>query len=128
MTSETGILTHTVEGTSRDVNLARSVGEGLLEALRKFRGITAGKAEVLVFTDSTPGHIWKILIEKHSTAGGTSSFRFSATHLPAPCNPYCEPEPRHVGESDWLNELYEVLAYDIACAAREEETVSCCPA
>lgn len=125
MTSEIETLTHTVEGTSTGEYFVRRIGEGLLDALREFRGVIAGKAEVLVFTDSTPGHVWKILIEKQSTANGTSSFRFSAVHLPAPCSPYCEPEPRHVGESDWLNELYDVIAHHITCVAREE-AVPCC--
>lgn len=125
MTSETEKLTHTVEGTSTDGDLEHSLEIGLLKVLRTFRGVSEGNATVSVFTDSTPGHIWEISMEKQAEAGETVSFRFCATHLPPPCNPHCEPEPVHVAESGWLNKVCEVLVHDIAGVAREE-AVPCC--
>lgn len=124
MTSEAKTLMPPVVGESVDGDLASSVGEGLLDAFRSFCDVPESEACVSVFTDRTPGHSWNITMNK--TVEGELAFYFTATHLPAPCNPYCEPEPRHVGESDWLNELYDVIAHHIACVAREEETVPCC--
>ena len=123
MTSETEILTPIVEGTSINGNLASSIEKSLLLAFRRFCDIPESEAEVLVFTDKTPGHAWNITMNK--TVEGELAFYFTATHLPAPCTPNCEPEPVHVAESDWLNKVFAVLVDHIACVAREE-AVPCC--
>ena len=123
MTSETETLTHTVEGTSTDGNLAHSLEIGLLKVFRSFCDIPEPEAAVLVFTDTTPGHAWNITMNK--TTEGELAFYFTATYLPAPCSPYCEPEPAHVAESDWLDKVFVVLVDHIACVAREE-AVPCC--
>lgn len=126
MNSEAAMLPHAVEGTSRGGTLEHSLERRLLEVLRTFRGVSEGSAEVLVFTDRTPGHAWEILMKKLAEADGTLSFRFSASHLPAPCSPYCEPDPIHVAESDWLNEVFVSLLDHIACVTCEEERSPCC--
>lgn len=126
MQPETETLTRTVDGTSGDGDLPSSIERGLLDALCSFRSISKGEAEVFVFTDSTPGHAWKILMEKHATAFGTASFSFSATHLPAPCHSACQALQRDVVESDRLQEVFEVLVDHIACIVNEEEPSPCC--
>lgn len=124
MSSKIKMLTPAVEGKREDDDRHSDIGEGLLAAFHNFCDIPESEAEVLVFTDKTPGHAWNITMNK--TVERELDFYFTATHLPPPCHPNCEPEPVHVGESDWLNKLYEVLAHHIACVAREEETVLCC--
>lgn len=126
MNSETEMLISPVVGKSTDGNLASSIEERLLSAFHSFCDIPESEAEVLVFTDKTPGHAWNITMNK--TVEGELAFYFTATHLPAPCSPNCEPEPVHVAESDWLNKVFVVLVDHIACVAREEETVPCCSA
>lgn len=124
MQPETETLTRTVEGTSKDGDMECSLEKGLLLEFRSFCDIPENEVEVFVFTDRTPGHAWNIAMEK--TTEGELAFRFAATHLPAPCHPDCRPDPIHVAESDWLNEVFEVLVHHIDSVSREEATVPCC--
>lgn len=126
MTSETETRTHTVEGTSTDGDLPHSLERGLLKVLSSLRGIAEGKAETFVFADSTPGHAWEIVIEKHAAIGSKPSFRCFATHLPPLCCPDCEAQPRKIAESERVREVYHSLISHIHTIAREEGTVPCC--
>ena len=126
MASETETLPHTVEATSADGNLEGSIETGLLEAVRSLRTVAEGKAEAVVFTDSTPGHAWEIVIEKRTTIEGKRSWRCFATHLPPLCCPDCEAQPRKVAESERVREIYHILISHIHAIAREEGTVVCC--
>ena len=126
MTSELETLTHTVEGTSTDGNLEDSIETGLMEALSSLRTVAEGKAEAVVFTDSTPGHAWEIVIEKRTTIEGKRSWRCFATHLPPLCCPDCEAQPRKVAESERVREVYLILISHIHVIVREEGAVPCC--
>ena len=126
MTSEIKTLTHTVDGASTVGDLECSIESALLEVLCSLRGIAEGKAEAFVFTDSTPGHAWEIVIEKRTTIEGKRSWRCFATHLPPLCCPDCEVQPRKIAESERVREVYLILISHIHVIVREEGTVPCC--
>ena len=124
MTSEPEIRSHVcVDWGGIDDSRARRVGDELLAAFKRFAR-SGGKAEVSVFTDRTPGHVWHFFMEKQADAAET--FRFRAVHSPAPCSLGCSAAPLKVAESEQIAEVYEQLVYHITSVVREEQTVPCC--
>ena len=106
-----------------DDSRARRVGDELLAAFKRFAR-SDGNAEVSVFTDRTPGHVWRVFMNK--TADTEAAFRFRAVHSPAPCSLVCSAPSLNVAQSDQIAEVYEMLVYHITSIVREEQTLPCC--
>ena len=93
----------------------QELGQTILEAFRELRDSYDTVAEVLVFTDRTEGHSWKIHMTK--TVASSAGFRFAGFHQPAPCSPLCEPVAEQLLTSEHLHIIHGAIADNIADTA-----------